>query len=426
MKHFAIIYYYELKKIVSRKMTWATILIMLLLILAANVSSLFLKSASVDADGKITYKSGYEEVVETKNAAKELAGRVIDEGLLSEMKKAYGDMQIVFYDKEAEEGDFSVILSSSMALVKNEEDGRSREEIEKDHQIYREIYNYVINYVGYENILDIGEKKLYQVREDTIAEENLYWGLNEPEIRYWQKQEDKIEKPFLYEYKEGAGLFFARINLLTYLWIALCAICLAGAFGEEHVRRTDQLILCSRHGKLPVYLARMAAGITFGIGGTVLFYLAQFMLILVIYGKSGFGAMLQLYLWMSSWAVSIGEAIMILCFVSLAGVVVCSVLTMLFSELLRNGVAALAVMLGITLFTMFVPVPIRYGLISQIYSLAPAPLLNETAFLDKRLFHLFGQYLTGLQMAPVFYLTMAAVLAGIGYQVYRRYQVSGR
>ena len=99
---------------------------------------------------------------------------------------------------------------------------------------------------------------------------------------------------------------------------------------------------------------------------------------------------------------------------------------MLLSELFRNGVAALSVMLGATLFTIFVPVPVRYGLISQLYNFMPLQFFNGTAFLDKRLFCIFGEYFTGLQAAPVFYLVSAVILAGIGYKVYKEYQVSGR
>lgn len=402
MKHFArrrmpdlrLLYYFELKKIIGRKMVWITVGLMLLLILAANVSGPLIKSASVDEKGDITYKSGYEEAMEIKEDAKKISGRIIDEDLLAEMKMAYG-----------------------------EEDGRSMKEKMEDHQTYREIYDYVINYTGYEKALEIDEEKLYQIRQDTIAEENLYWELDEGEISYWSAKEDKVKKPFIYEYKEGASLFFARINLLSYLIIALTAICLASFFGEEHARRTDQIVLCSQHGKLPVYLARIAAGITFGMGGAVLFYLVQLLVILAIYGTGGFRAALQLYLWMSSWDVSIGGAILILFFVSLAAALVCSVITMFLSELFRNGVAVLATILAATLFTMFVDVPLRYGLISRVYDLAPARLLNETAFLNKRLFCILGKQLTGLHMAPVFYLALAVILIGIGYRVYKGYQV---
>ena len=396
MKHFITIYLFELKKIYGKKMVWIAVAVMIALQLAGNVVGLFLKNEYVDADGNITYQTGYEEDMGVREAAQAISGRKIDDSLLSEMRKAY------------------------------EEDGRSAEESVKDQQTYREIYYYVVSYTGYGMVIDLDEEELYQIRRDTLDEENQYWELNEEEIRYWEEQENTIEKPFVYEYNDGTCRFFARINFLSLLWLSLIGIGLANFFGEEHIRRTDQLILCSKNGKEPLYLAKMAAGITFGIGGTVLFYLVQFLTILAIYGMSGLDSPLQLYLWMSSFPISLGGAILISFFLSLAAAVLGSVFIMLLSELFRNGVAALSVMLGATLFTMFVSVPVRYGLVSQLYNFMPMRFFSDTAFLDKRLFRIFGKYFTGLQAAPVFYLVSAVILAGIGYKVYKEYQVSGR
>ena len=396
MKRFTTIYLFELKKIYGKKMIWAAAAVLLALQLASNVVSLFMKYATVDADGNVTYQTGYEEDMGVREAAQAISGRKIDDSLLSEMRKAY------------------------------EEDGRSAEEIVKDRQTYREIYYYVVNYTGFGMVIDLDEEELYQIRRDTLDEENQYWELKEEEIRYWENQENTIEKPFVYEYNDGACRFFARINFLSLLWLSIIGIGLANFFGEEHIRRTDQLILCSKNGKTPLYLAKMAAGITFGIVGTVIFYLVQFITILAIYGMSGFDSPLQLYLWMSSFPISLGGAIIISFFASLAATVLGSVFIMLLSELFRNGVAALSVMLGATLFTMFVSVPVRYGLASQLYNFMPMRFFSDTAFLDKRLLRIFGKYFTGLQAAPVFYLVSAVILAGIGYKVYKEYQVSGR
>lgn len=395
MKHFITIYLFECKKILNKKIVWAAAAVMLALELAANVCSLLISYKYTDADGNIAYWTGYEEDMGIKEAAQAIAGRKIDDSLLSEMKKAYGDAHSVG-------------------------------EMTKDRRTYQEVYNYVINYTDYEKVLAVDEESLYQIRRDALDEENLYWELNEEEIRYWEQQENTIEKPFTYEYKSGACLFFARLILLTCLWLAFIAIGLANFFGDEHVRRTDQLILCSKNGKAPLYLAKIAAGVTFGMGGTVLFYLVQFVVIAAIYGMGGFDLPIQLYLWMSALPISLGGAIVISFWLSLAAAVLSSVFTMLLSELFRNGVAALSVVSGVTLFTVFVSVPIRYGVVSQLYTFMPMQFFNDTAFLDKRLFHIFGKYFTGLQMAPVFYLATAVVLAGIGYRVYKGYQVQGR
>ena len=111
MKHFITIYLFELKKIYGKKMVWIAAAVLLALQLASNVVSLFMKYATVDADGNVTYQTGYEEDMGVREAAQAMSGRKIDDSLLSEMRKAY------------------------------EEDGRSAEEIVKDRQTYREIYN---------------------------------------------------------------------------------------------------------------------------------------------------------------------------------------------------------------------------------------------------------------------------------------------
>ncbi|MCM1388008.1 MAG: ABC transporter permease [Bacillus sp. (in: Bacteria)] len=395
MKSFTTIYLFECKKILNKRIVWAAAAVMLVLEIAANVCSLLISYRYTDADGNIAYRTGYEEEMGIKEAAQAITGRKIDESLLNEMKEAYADM-------------------------------RNTEETIKDRWTYQEVFNYVINYAGYEEVLAVDEKSLYQIRRDALEEENQYWELSEEEIRYWEEQESTIEKPFVYEYKSGACLFFARLILLTCLWLAFIAIGLANFFGEEHTRRTDQLILCSKNGKTPLYLAKIAAGVTFGMGATVFFYLVQLALIAAIYGMSGFALPLQLYLWMSALPISLGGAILISFVLSLAASVLCSVFTMLLSELFRNGVAALSVVSGATLFTVFVSVPVRYGIVSQLYTLMPMRFFNDTAFLDKRLFSIFGKHFTILQTAPVFYLAAAVVLAGIGYRVYRGYQVQGR
>lgn len=221
-------------------------------------------------------------------------------------------------------------------------------------------------------------------------------------------------------------MLFGQINMIDYLWILLCAICLSGFFSDEHLRRTDQIVLCSRYGKTPVYLAKMAAGVTLALGGTVLFFAVGTLLALGIYGADGFHASIQLSIWMSSWDISIGEAVCVLFSVSLCGALCCSVITMMLSEILHNAVAVLSLVSGFMIFTFFVNVPPRYGVLSQMYALIPTRLINEIGFLDNRMFHVFGRYFSALQAAPVVYLVLAGWFVGIGYVVYGRYQVKGR
>lgn len=404
-------------------MVWVTLFIMLAVLIMGDLSYLMFGTT----DGE-TETSAYEDIVKSREYARRLSGRCIDDALIKEMQLAYGDMRIIYYGEEENQTDTGFSMrGSAMAIVEAVDDGRSDEQIWEDHRKYNDIYLFVESISGYESVLTVDEEELYQIRQDEIMQDWVSdYSLSEEEEALWKEREEKLQKPFVYEYCIGFCMLFGQINMIDYLWILLCAICLSGFFSDEHLRRTDQIVLCSRYGKTPVYLAKMAAGVTLALGGTVLFFAVGTLLALGIYGADGFHASIQLSIWMSSWDISIGEAVCVLFSVSLCGALCCSVITMMLSEILHNAVAVLSLVSGFMIFTFFVNVPPRYGVLSQMYALIPTRLINEIGFLDNRMFHVFGRYFSALQAAPVVYLVLAGWFVGIGYVVYGRYQVKGR
>ncbi|MCM1154311.1 MAG: hypothetical protein NC314_03305 [Roseburia sp.] len=423
MKNFGSLYKFELKKLWGKRMTWVTLLIMLAVIITGNLSQMLITSLT-DEEIEI---SAYEDIVKRREYALALSGRPIDDMLLGEMQKAYGDSQIVFYEELAGETGGGLSEGGVREVEIQVEDGRSEEQIAEDHRKYDGIYSFAASICDYDKVLTVDAQTLYQIRQEGIIEEWVKgYSLSEMEEKLWIEREERIEKPFIYEYGMGFVMLFGQINTLDYLWILLCAICLSGFFADEHLRRTDQVILCSRYGKEPVYFAKMAAGISFALGGTILFYVTGALLALGIYGTDGFHAALQLYVYMSSWDISIGESVCILFLVSLCGVLACSVLTMILSEILRNATAVLSLVSGVTFLSLFVNVPPESGVLSRLYALLPTKLLHEWGFIDNRMVHVAGKYFHLLQTAPVVYLALAAGLGWIGYEVYKRYQVRGR
>ena len=73
--------------------------------------------------------------------------------------------------------------------------------------------------------------------------------LNKEEMNYWLSQEEKIEKPFVYGYAHGWEKILQEFKGLNMMLVLAIVICLSNMFSEEHIRKTDQLILSSRCGK---------------------------------------------------------------------------------------------------------------------------------------------------------------------------------
>uniref|UniRef100_UPI00405796EC hypothetical protein n=1 Tax=Acetatifactor sp. TaxID=1872090 RepID=UPI00405796EC len=66
------------------------------------------------------------------------------------------------------------------------------------------------------------------------------------------------------------------------------AICLSTVFSEEHARKTDQLILCSRNGRKKLFYAKILAGVTFGVSVAIILFLLAMISTVWVYGGRGF------------------------------------------------------------------------------------------------------------------------------------------
>lgn len=375
MKQFGTMLSFELKKIYSKKMTWITL------------AALFLLGIFM-AVGRVLLFIPYDEIAAESERARVLNGSVINNALLADMQKsrAAGSEEMnAIYDFVWKISDGNADLAAAM----NEE------------TLYRE----------WEKLTLTNAKNLYCL---------------DFEVEYWQKRMQEVDTPFVYEYGEGYGEFLSIIYSLNIYLFLVIAICLSGVFSEEHTRRTDALILCSRNGKRTLYLVKILAGIIFAFSSAVITVGLSLLGTLIIYGFDGFGAMMQTAGYICAWPVTVGQAVLILVLLQLAAAIFYSVCTMFLSEWFRNGVAAMSVMTIFMLVCMMVDVPFKWRVISQILYLMPFNLIAGWSFFDCRTVPVFGYCLTNFQAGAILYALISIVLFCLGKLVYKRYQVTGR
>lgn len=384
------LYVYELKKIVNRKIVWITGIIMLALCIFSGFSALVSTSVYYGE----TEVSGYEALKIIKHSAKSFSGRVIDDTLLQEMQEEY---------RTEETGEVSNYSSTAP------------------------IRFYVQQIVNDRDLLsDINSDELYAIREKEIYQNNTDQMLTEEENAFWSNKDSQIQKPFVYEYTDGWSNLWTcayTINCILFLFLS---ICLSSVFSIEHLRKTDAVILCSRYGKTRLYLAKLLAGITFGVISAILFFGAAAISSIFVYGSDGFHAALQIAFPMSSWTVTVGESVFILLLTLTVISVLYSSTIMILSELLKNSVAAMAVPVGTMILTMMINIPYQFRIASQIYDLFPTNLLASWELCDNRLIHVLGKYFTNYQIAPIAYLILIVFLTVAGKFIYQKYQVHER
>ncbi len=361
-------------------------------------------------------KSGYEYIEYKKHNAEKLTGLKIDDALLAEVRTVYKGM----YGEITEEGVVSISQQDVFA------DTLTKEAVEK-RIYYKDIYDFVSRVTGnYNSIHNITKDVLYQTRKTQYQEHETALMLSEKEKAYWEEQDNMIEKPFTYGYVGGWDKILDEMMVLNFMLILTIGICLANVFSEEHSRKTDQLILCSKHGKSVLQYAKLAAGATFGLGCGVLFLGFMTICALGIYGMEGLDVAFQIAFPNCARSMTMGQMVLIRSIIFLTSSILYSVIVMSLSELLKNGVVVMGIMLGALYFTLLFNVPYKYRAFSQLYNLIPIRLLSGENAADYRLTQIGNLCFTNYQSGLILYLLISIVLIVIVNRSYKHYQVSGR
>lgn len=414
MKRIGALYSYELKKIVNRKLVWIVGAIIVLLCGFLSFSDLIGSTYYFEDKGI----SGYEAMKINRKFARNLNGRKIDDSLLQEM-------QASFPKENGEKIIRNISMSGTQTAIVTADS--QEDEFERGITKYMPIYSYVQMIIEDNNsALETDANGLYLERENSISQNHADQMLTEKETDYWEKKEVQIKTPFTYEYTGGWGNLWEYAYTINYMVLLMLAICLSNVFSVEHLRKTDAIILCSKHGRRDLYIAKILAGTTFGVVTAVLCFGITAISSICIYGADGFHAAVQLAFPLSSWNITVGESVLILLIALVIISILYSITIMVLSEILKNSIAVMAIPVGIMIFTMMLNIPYQFRIASQIYGLLPTNLLIKWKLWDDRLVSVFGKYLTNFQIAPIIYLIITIILFFVGKKVYLKYQIGAR
>ncbi len=403
MNIFLTLYHYELKKLVSRKLVWITLFICIGCIIFAKAGNL---SGNYYVDGEVV-DTHYHMFQVDSAYRRALSGRIVNQELLEEMMTAYG-MIPAAADRYTE-----------------------TEEYQKYARPYSEIFQLVWRWIQRNPLYEgwsADEQDLYDSRTDCQEENWTSLFLSDTEKSFWRKQEEQLHKPFTYFYHEGYTVILKDIDTVGILLLLLTAVCLSGVFPEEHMRRTDQMILSSAKGRTAAYWAKLSAGMSMSFICAVLMGLVAVISALLIYGTEGFWSAVQMYPYLETYAgsMSVGEACCIVYGIFLVTAVLMGVLVMVVSELLHNSIATLALFTGLIVAGSMFGIPNQYRVAAQIWQSLPMSFLSCKGIFSQRLIVVGGHCFTAWQSVPIFYVLFGAVAAVAGVKIYRRYQVSGR
>ncbi len=404
---------FELKKILQKKIVWITFVIFLVFQVFITSGAYFIASRYVD--GKFLETKADWFKTDRRNSEK-LSGRKIDNTLLAEIEESKK-----YIPEEAGERESYAYLSS--------------DEYNKKVRPY-EIINRLVQYMagGIKNEDKTGalvQEMLYSTRHK--AQEILWddYKLSKAEKEYWREKEKEVPEVFTYQY---GGMYEKIIDMSGCYYICMfitffIAICITSIFTDEHIRRTDQLILCTKYGRWQSYVAKIIAGCIVVTSATLILFVITLACFIGIYGMGSFSAMVQVVIApLYPGNISAGKTSIIMVLLLLLSSVVLSIVTMVLSELLKSNTGTMAIVIAVGfLLARLVAIPADFKFIGKIWNMLPINLLKaDEGFFDLRLWNIFGIKFTLWQMAFVAYIIIGVIFFFIGKRKYCKYQAGGR
>ena len=371
------LYFYELKKLFFAKVN-------LTALSGAVIMLAFLVISSI---------SGAQPV--SREAAKELDGRVIDGELIEELKPA---MKV--------------------------ENGSAFAEVSAEYEKYVPVMDVITSVIGYDRDLTrLKGTDFYNLREQELNQRIEKQKLSTKEKEFWRSQEARVSKPFVYHYHSGPANLIKSFQALGFFILLLSAAGLSGVYAKETADNMNQLLLCSRYGKKELYLIKYAAGLTWILAVAMLVAFTVFIPFSCVYGMEGMEEKLQLVKPLSMLPYTLGHMLALYMGIYLLAAAFYASLTMLLSVITQNQPAVTCGLLGYLLIDLFVEFPDRFGALQRIWLLRPNAVLMNTGFSNYRLIHLAGRLFLNYQAAPVIYAVISITALVVGRIKYHRLQV---
>ena len=403
MRQFFTLYRFEIKKIFQKPYVPALLALSIALTLFLNVRPLLGEQtvAYVDEQQQFHFEavSNYEAIQLERCFAREDAGKPLDNEevwTMQEMNRRYQEI----YNQYAPDLT-CVLLNHSLVF---ETLGRTGVNPVAEHIEYPADYAY---------------QSLERGREEEFSSQLL----SQEEIAYWEREGTRLTTPFVMEYTGGWRGILEKASWLNLMALVFALISLCSSFSDDDAYKTRPLLASAAHSRMPLTLARLAAGVSLACGCVLLLFGLTAAIQFFVHGAGGAQMPIQLlelesdqrgigdvHLSYSCRDMTAGQAVLVTVGMSLLIALFAGALSMLLSKLLRRGVPALALPLGLLLLSMIFEPPFYYydRVRAQIWSYMPIQRLYQTFLADERLVSLGGVQLDCIPVSVLLYGGLAA------------------
>lgn len=404
MRQFFTLYRFEIKKIFQKPYVPALLALCIALTVFLNVRPLLGEQtvAYVDEQQQFHFEavSNYEAIQLERRFAREDAGKPLDNEAvwtMQEMNRRYQEI----YNQYAP--DLTCVLLNHSLVFET---------------LGRTGVNPVAEHIEYP--VDYAYQSLERGREEEFSSQLL----SQEEIAYWEREGTRLTTPFVMEYTGGWRGILEKASWLNLMALVFALISLCSSFSDDDAYKTRPLLASAAHSRMPLTLARLAAGVSLACGCVLLLFGLTTAIQFFVHGAGGAQMPIQLlelkpdqrgigdaHLSYICRDMTAGQAVLVTVGMSLLIALFAGALSMLLSKLLRRAVPALALPLGLLLLSMIFEPPFYYydRVRAQIWSYMPIQRLYQTFLADERLVSLGGVQLDCIPVSVLLYGGLAAV-----------------
>lgn len=398
---------FEYKKTFMKK---NMILVLLIGTLFAVISVFGTIIGSVYVDGVKT-QSNYEAMVEDREYERQLSGRVIDEELIMEAAQAYAAVPV---------------QNTTKHYTGTEEYQNNARKYSSIYGLCRAVFNSTGKSFAMEDFQTMTEEeagRFYEVRAAKLQGIESS-GMSDKANASLLKEEEKVEKPFVFEYHGGYLRFMGIMFTTAMLMAGIAAITFASIFSGEYVSGADQLILSAKHGKGIVIRAKLFVVFSFTFVYTVLVTLITYAECMLVFGTDGKDAAIQLIMPFNFYHLTMGQAAFRYGISIAAACLVMSAITALLSVYLKSPFWTIIISCLLLIVPTFINVGEDKVFLYNLLSLLPSNIMNFESSVSSVQYELFGLVIRPNVFQTVFALILTAVLIPFIYRGFKRHQIT--
>lgn len=399
------LYYFELKKIICKRVNQIAMLLGLSLMIICNIAQIQGETFR-DGDNEL---SGVSAILKQEEVENSLTSELNEEFLTDFLREYQRQMEGSPYEYEWDLIEPQRNLFSCI----------SKNYVEWNKQ-----------YIDWENLKKINTEggigfydRRIQKIETLLNAEYTYGNFSEAEKEYWLAKSKAVDIPFLWGSTSAWDIIWTGIELLFYLFFVI-SICTAPIFAGEYQNRTDALLLASKHGKSKVISAKILAAFTFTFIYITVCSLVSIGISCFLLGIDGWNLPVQLWDTIIPCQMTVFKA----CIINLSVIFLISffitAFSLLISTLSKSPMIVLALNILLVFGTIFLTSSKNSGLWNKILYLLPLNCIDLKHVLRTYNSYQFGSLIISyLDMIFIVYITLTIICILCTGKGFRNHQV---